>query len=62
VYYQGGSVVRTVSQSLNGGKWVSLGTYTFASGTTRQVRLTDATGEATNSKRIAFDAVRLTPR
>ena len=62
VYHQGGSVVKTVSQSANGGKWVSLGTYTFASGTTRQVRLTDATGEAVNSRRIAFDAIRFTPR
>jgi hypothetical protein len=31
-------------------------------GRTQQVRLTDATGEATNSRRIAFDAVRFTPR
>jgi hypothetical protein len=60
VYHQGGSTVRTVSQSANGGRWVSLGSYTFAPGTTRQVRLTDATGEAVNSN-VAFDAVRFTP-
>jgi hypothetical protein len=62
VYYQGGQRTVLVSQSASLGKWVSLGTYTFGAGTTRQVRLTDATGEAINSKRIAFDAVKFTPR
>jgi hypothetical protein len=64
VYYHAGSAVKTVSQSASGGRWVSLGTYTFdaSSSPARRVRLTDATGEATNSKRLAFDAVRFTPR
>ncbi len=64
VYYQGGSAVKTVNQSSYYNQWVSLGTYTFDAGTSSslRVRLTDATGEAINSQRIAFDAVRFTPR
>jgi hypothetical protein len=56
--------VRTVNQNAYIDQWVSLGTYAFdvGSSTTRRVRLTDATGEANNSRLLAFDAVRFTPR
>jgi len=62
IYHQGGTAVKAVNQNIPIDQWVSLGVYTFAAGVTRQVRLTDATGEAVNSRVLAFDAVRFTPR
>lgn len=62
VYHQSGQTVRSVSQNSYSDVWVSIGTYSFAQGITRQVRLTDATGEAINSRKIAFDAVRFVPK
>ena len=63
VYHAGGQTVVSISQNSYSNAWVSLGTYTFAatSGAPR-VRLTDATGETINSRKIAFDAVKFTPR
>jgi hypothetical protein len=55
-----GTVTKKVDQSKSGGKWVKLGTYAF--GTTAQVKLTDKTGEGSNSgRRIAYDAVKFVP-
>lgn len=62
IYYSGGSTVRSVNQNNYYNVWVSLGTYSFGSGTSRRVRLTDATGETNYSLRVGFDAVKFTPR
>ncbi len=63
VYHAGGVSNRMVNQNNYYDAWVSLGTYDFAAGDSRRVRLTDATGEAGNSRRkLGFDAVKFTPR
>jgi hypothetical protein len=62
IFHMGGETVRTISQSSHANQWVSLGTYSFESGLLRRVRLTDATGETVNSRKIAFDAAKLVPR
>ncbi len=59
----GGTVVRSVNQNAYYDAWVSLGTYSFSSGSAQRVRLADNTGESPSTYyQIAFDAVRLTPR
>ena len=62
VYHQDGQTVRSVNQDNYSNVWVSIGTYSFTAGTALRVRLTDATGEPINSRKIAFDAVMLVPR
>lgn len=62
IYHSGGTTTRTVNQNNYFDVWVSLGTYGFSSGTTRRVRLTDATGETNYNLRVGFDAVKLVPR
>lgn len=62
VYYNGGNTTKSVSQNSYYNAWVSLGTYNFTSGASRRLRLTDATGETNYSLRVAFDAVKFTPR
>ncbi len=39
ITYSGGTITKTVNERINGSKWVSLGTYTFAAGTTGHVTL-----------------------
>lgn len=63
IYHQGGTATRAVNQNAYYDAWVSLGTYSFGAGDGRRVRLTDATGEAGNSRlKVGFDAMRFTPR
>lgn len=63
IYYNGGMRQVRLNQQNYNDVWVSLGTYSFNSGTAGYVRLTDATGEAASSlRRIGFDAVRWTRR
>ena len=62
IYHTGGTSTRIVNQNNYYDVWVSLGTYGFSSGTTRRVRLTDATGETNYNLRVGFDAVKLVPR
>jgi hypothetical protein len=58
-----GTIVRSVNQNAYYDAWVSLGTYSFGSGTAQRVSLADNTGEAPSTYyQIAFDAIRLTPR
>jgi hypothetical protein len=51
-----------VDQSVNGGRWVSLGTYHFRGKSGEYVSLADVTYEAYLSTRIGFDAVKWMPR
>lgn len=62
IYHTGGTATRSVNQNNYYDVWVSLGTYGFSSGTTRRVRLTDATGETNYNLRVGFDAVKFVPR
>ncbi|MBI5183281.1 MAG: DNRLRE domain-containing protein [Nitrospinae bacterium] len=58
IYYNGGSSsTKTVNQSVNGGKWVSVGTYTFKTTGTEKVTLSDYFTPA----RVAADAVKFEP-
>jgi hypothetical protein len=54
---------RTLNQSRYGDEWVSLGTYYFKGGGQEEcIFLYDSTGEANNSTKIAFDALKFVKR
>lgn len=55
-------VTRTVDQSANGDRWVSLGTYWFSGGGQESVSLGTPTSEVHHSRLLAFDAVKWVPR
>ncbi|MBN1316893.1 MAG: hypothetical protein JXA42_15545 [Anaerolineales bacterium] len=57
-----GYSLRKVSQSDNQGKWVSLGTYSFAGNDNEYVSLSDITYETYLSKMVVFDATKWEPR
>jgi hypothetical protein len=57
-----GQTLRIVSQSANGDRWVSLGTYRFLGNSHDYVTLADVTFEPYLSRLIAFDAVKWEPR
>jgi hypothetical protein len=57
-----GYTLRVVSQSANGDRWVSLGTYRFLGTSNDYVSLADVTYEPYLSRLIAFDAVKFVPR
>jgi len=57
-----GYTLRIVSQSANGNRWVSLGTYRFRGTRDDYVSLADVTFEATRSRLVAWDAVKWEPR
>lgn len=59
VYHQGGTTKKVVNQRENGGRWVSLGTYSFAAGTSARVALSCWTNTGTY---VIADAVKLEPR
>lgn len=58
VAHRDGVTLRTVDQSANGDRWVSLGTYNFRGTSDDYVSLSDVTGEPFVSRLIAFDAVK----
>ncbi|MEZ4831735.1 MAG: PA14 domain-containing protein [Caldilineaceae bacterium] len=62
VSHAGGYTQRTVNQSTNGNRWVSLGTYTFRGNQEDYVSLADVTYEQYLSRLIAWDAVKWEPR
>jgi hypothetical protein len=62
VSHAGGFTLRTVDQSANGGRWVSLGTYSFRGNDKDYVSLSDVTYEPYLSRLIGFDAVKWVPR
>lgn len=59
VHHQGGTTKVLVDQRVNGGRWVSLGTYAFAPGTARRVALSCWTSSGTY---VIADAVKLEAR
>lgn len=59
VYYEGGSEEFRVNQQINGGNWLLLGRYPFASGVGGYVRLSNNTGET--GRVVIADAVRFAP-
>ncbi len=61
VSHAGGLTLRIVDQSANGGRWVSLGTYSFRGNDKDYVSLADVTYESYLSRLIAFDAVKWVP-
>jgi hypothetical protein len=62
VSHMNGMTLRVVSQSANGDRWVSLGTYQFRGNSSDYVSLADVTYEPYLSRLIAFDAVKWVPR
>jgi murein DD-endopeptidase MepM/ murein hydrolase activator NlpD len=52
-----------INQSASGGKWVSVGTFEFNASNdgSEYAELSDVTGEATISRNVLFDAIRVTP-
>jgi hypothetical protein len=62
ISHANGYTQRSVNQSTNGGRWVSLGTYTFRGTRDDYVSLNDITGETRLEHLIAFDAVKWEPR
>jgi hypothetical protein len=61
VSHANGYTPRTVDQSANGDRWVSLGTYWFDGTSDEYVSLSDVTGETRVTRLIAFDAVKWVP-
>ncbi len=59
VYHRDGTAQRTVDQRVNGGRWVSLGTYPFVAGDLPRVGLSCWTASGSY---VAADAVKLEPR
>lgn len=59
VYHQGGSTKKLVNQRINGGRWVSLGTYAFSAGSASRVGLSCWTG---SGQYVIADAVKLERR
>ena len=62
VSHSGGYTLRHVNQSVNGGRWVSLGTYWFRGSRSDYVSLSDVTYEPRVTRLIGFDAVKWEPR
>lgn len=62
VAHRDGFTLRTVDQSANGDRWVSLGTYYFRGTSDDYVSLSDVTYEPYVTRLIAFDAVKWEPR
>jgi hypothetical protein len=62
ISHAGGYTLRVVSQSANGDRWVSLGTYRFRGDSQDYVSLADVTYEPYLSRLIAWDAVKWVPR
>jgi hypothetical protein len=62
VAHSEGYTQRTVDQSANGNRWVSLGTYQFSGGDSEYVSLSDVTYESRLTRLVAFDAVKWVPR
>ena len=59
VHHAGGSTKVSVDQRTNGGRWVSLGTFSFAAGTAQRVTLSCWTA---SGQYVIADAVKLEPR
>ncbi len=62
ISHAGGFSRRIVSQSVNGNRWVSLGTYRFRGTRADYVSLADVTFEPRVTRLIGFDAVKWEPR
>jgi len=62
ISHAGGSTQRSVNQSINGGRWVSLGTYQFLGESDNYIALEDFTSEPDLTRLIAFDAMKWEPR
>lgn len=58
VYYNGGNQAVTVNQTINFSQWVSLGTYTFAAGSSTNGRVTLTNQAGTRNLYVFADAVR----
>ncbi len=58
ISHAGGFTQRVVSQSANGDRWVSLGTYDFLGNSNDYLSLADITGEPYLSRLIAWDAAK----
>ena len=59
IYHRNGTAKKAVNQRINGGRWVSLGTYPFNAGTAQRVALSCWTG---SGDYVVADAVKFEPR
>lgn len=55
-----GTVVRTLNQTVNGGRWVALGTYRFNAGTAGSVTILSQSSTVVPNGEVIADAVRFT--
>ena len=62
VSHQSGHTLRVVNRSANGGRWVSLATYTLRGTRSYRLSLSDMTYETYATRMIAFDRLRWEPR
>jgi hypothetical protein len=62
ISHASGLTLRIVNQSVNGNRWVSLGTYQFRGTHADYVSLADVTFEPRVTRLIGFDAVKWDPR
>jgi hypothetical protein len=62
ISYADGLAQRSVDQSINGGRWVSLGTYRFLGTSDDYVALDDVTSEPQWTRLIVCDAMKWEPR
>jgi hypothetical protein len=60
IYYQGANTSQIINVSPLADAWVNLGTYSFSTGTSGYVLLTDLTGETFATRTVTFGAVRFT--
>ncbi len=61
VSHANGFDLTIVDQSVNGGQWVTLGTFEFDGTANDYISLADVTFEENQSRLVAYDAVRFTP-
>ncbi len=62
ISHAGGSTQRSVNQTINSGRWVSLGVYQFRGNSEDYVALEHVTFEPDRARLMAFDAVKWEPR
>jgi dipeptidyl aminopeptidase/acylaminoacyl peptidase len=58
IVHAGAQEKKIINQALYENTWLSLGTYPFTAQGKEYVQLSDVTGEAVNTKRIGFDAMK----
>jgi alpha-L-rhamnosidase len=61
IYYNGGNQTISVDQRTNGGQWILLGTFNFATGTSGYVKITNAANDYVIADAVKFELNSATP-